>query len=162
MLVTVLSIVSLLVCCSLWLARCAQTTAPHAHTFRAPLFAEDPNAVIDLIVSKGMKPAMALKPKTPVESVFPYVERLHMVLIMTVEPGFGGQAFMPDMMPKVEALRAKFPALNIQVDGGLGPANIDVAAKAGANVIVAGTSVFKSADPAAAIATLRHAIDAKA
>jgi ribulose-phosphate 3-epimerase len=121
--------------------------------------AEDPNAVIDLIVAKGIKPAIALKPKTPVESVFPFVDRLHMVLIMTVEPGFGGQAFMPDMMPKVEALRKAYPGLNIQVDGGLGPSNIAVAAKAGANVIVAGTSVFKAPSPADAIAVLRKAID---
>ncbi|RYG52914.1 ribulose-phosphate 3-epimerase [archaeon] len=119
----------------------------------------DAGALIDRIVAKGMKPAIAVKPKTPVDTVLPYLDRLYMVLIMTVEPGFGGQSFMADMMPKVRALRAARPELNIQVDGGLGASTIDVAAAAGANVIVAGTSVFKSADPAAAIAQLRSGVD---
>lgn len=119
----------------------------------------DADALIDRIVAKGMKPAIAVKPKTPVDTVLPYLDRLYMVLIMTVEPGFGGQSFMADMMPKVRALRAARPELNIQVDGGLGASTIDVAAAAGANVIVAGTSVFKSADPAAAIAQLRSGVD---
>lgn len=121
---------------------------------------KDAGALIDRIVARGMKPAIALKPGTPVEAVLPYAERLYMVLVMTVEPGFGGQSFMPTMMPKVTELRSKFPHLNIQVDGGLGPATIGVAAAAGANVIVAGTSVFKSAVPADTIAALRAAVDA--
>lgn len=120
----------------------------------------DPDALIDAITAAGMKAAIALKPATPVEAVFPFARRLHMVLVMTVEPGFGGQAFMPDMMPKVKALRERFPQLNIQVDGGLGPANIAAAAAAGANVIVAGTSVFKAPDPAAAIKEMRDAVNA--
>lgn len=120
----------------------------------------DAGGLIDAIQAKGMTASMALKPGTGVEAVMPYIPRLHMVLVMTVEPGFGGQAFMPDMMSKVKALRERFPALNIEVDGGLGPANIAVAAAAGANVIVAGTSVFKAADPAAAIKELRDAVNA--
>eukprot|EP01104_Vermistella_antarctica_P016181 TRINITY_DN5477_c0_g1_i1.p1 TRINITY_DN5477_c0_g1~~TRINITY_DN5477_c0_g1_i1.p1 ORF type:complete len:230 (+),score=53.56 TRINITY_DN5477_c0_g1_i1:107-796(+) len=113
----------------------------------------------------GMDVGIALKPNTPVDAVLGLVQAdgdypgLNMVLVMTVEPGFGGQSFMADMMPKVETLRAKFPSLNIQVDGGLAPKNIDVAAKAGANVIVAGTSVFKAEDPKVAIATLRAAVE---
>eukprot|EP00938_MAST-03A_sp_MAST-3A-sp1_P001406 g1406.t1 len=94
---------------------------------------KDPKSLIQEIKSKGMKAAIAIKPKTPVDTVYPYAEDLDMCLIMTVEPGFGGQKFMEDMMPKVKALREKYPSLNIQVDGGLSPKTIDSAAKAGAN-----------------------------
>lgn len=107
-----------------------------------------------------MKPAIAIKPKTPVDSVLPLAGRLNMVLIMTVEPGFGGQKFMGDMMPKVAALRKEFPALNIQVDGGLDTETVKVASAAGANVIVAGSSIFGSSDPEATIRSMREAVDA--
>ncbi|CAI5477418.1 unnamed protein product [Closterium sp. Yama58-4] len=109
----------------------------------------------------GMRAGVAIKPSTPVESVLPLLEgqeAVDVVLVMTVEPGFGGQAFMPDMMPKVQFLRSRFPNLDIQVDGGLGPSTIAQAAEAGANCIVAGSSVFGASDPAAAIAVLRDAV----
>ena len=80
---------------------------------------------------------------------------------MTVEPGFGGQSFMPDMMPKVEALRKKYPELNIEVDGGLSEKTIDTAAEAGANVIVAGSAVFGAKDPSEVIRKLREAVDSR-
>ena len=76
-----------------------------------------------------MQVGIALKPKTPVEDVIKYVEVADMVLIMTVEPGFGGQKFMDDMMPKVKFLREKYPELDIEVDGGVGLGNIDVCAQ---------------------------------
>jgi ribulose-phosphate 3-epimerase len=82
-----------------------------------------------------------------------------MVLVMTVEPGFGGQKFMPEMMPKVEALRKRYPELNIEVDGGLAENTIDTAAEAGANVIVAGSAVFGAKDPSEVIAKLREAVE---
>ena len=82
-----------------------------------------------------------------------------MVLVMTVEPGFGGQKFMPEMMPKVEALRKRYPELNIEVDGGLAENTIDTAADAGANVIVAGSAVFGAKDPSEVIAKLREAVE---
>jgi len=82
-----------------------------------------------------------------------------MVLVMTVEPGFGGQSFMPEMMSKVSALRDRFPNLNIQVDGGLGPTTIDVAAEAGANWIVAGSAVFQAEDPAAVMGALKASVE---
>lgn len=82
-----------------------------------------------------------------------------MVLVMTVEPGFGGQKFMASCLPKVEELRKRYPNLNIEVDGGLGPGTIDQAADAGANVIVAGSAVFGAKDPAEVIALLRDAVD---
>lgn len=77
---------------------------------------------------------------------------------MTVHPGFGGQKFMASELPKVRALRDRYPELNIEVDGGLGPATIDQAAEAGANVIVAGSAVFGAKDPAEVIRALRDAV----
>ena len=85
-----------------------------------------------------------------------------MALVMTVEPGFGGQKFMASELPKVQALRKRYPDLNIEVDGGLGPGTIDQAADAGANVIVAGSAVFGAKDPAEVIALLRDVVDKKA
>lgn len=86
-----------------------------------------------------------------------------MVLVMTVEPGFGGQSFKPDMLSKVKELRQRYPDLNIEVDGGLGPTTIDTAADAGANVIVAGSAVFggpdHQPDRAAVISLLREAVE---
>lgn len=82
-----------------------------------------------------------------------------MALVMTVEPGFGGQKFMHDMMPKVEALRKRYPNLNIEVDGGLSEKTIDTAADAGANVIVAGSAVFGAKDPSQVIEALRQAVE---
>lgn len=82
-----------------------------------------------------------------------------MVLIMTVYPGFGGQKFMASELPKVQALREKYPNLNIEVDGGLGLGTIDQAAEAGANVIVAGSAVFGADNPADVIAKLRETVN---
>lgn len=84
-----------------------------------------------------------------------------MVLIMTVEPGFGGQKFMASELPKVQELRKRYPELNIEVDGGLGPSTIDQAADAGANVIVAGSAVFGAKDPAEIISLLRTTVNTK-
>ncbi|KAH3900978.1 probable Ribulose-phosphate 3-epimerase [Saccharomycodes ludwigii] len=120
---------------------------------------KDPKKLIQQIKKVGLKAACAIKPGTDVEVLYDLAEDLDMCLIMTVEPGFGGQKFMVTMMPKVESLRNKFPNLNIQVDGGLGKATIEPAAKAGANVIVAGTSVFKADDPAEVISYLREKVD---
>ena len=118
---------------------------------------DDPGAVIDKILARGCKPAIAIKPGTSAEAVLPYADRLAMVLVMTVEPGFGGQSFMADMMPKLTLLRSRYPHLDLQVDGGINLETVKVAAKAGANVFVAGSAVFKSADPAATIAGLCRA-----
>lgn len=111
-----------------------------------------------------MRVGVALKPGTPVEGLIALLRahpQVSLALVMTVEPGFGGQAFREDQLGKVRALRAAFPALDVQVDGGLGPANIAAAAGAGANAIVAGTSVFKAPEGAAhAIRLLRTAVEA--
>lgn len=82
-----------------------------------------------------------------------------MVLVMTVHPGFGGQKFMASELPKVKALREKYPDLNIEVDGGLGLGTIDQAAEAGANVIVAGSAVFGAENPGDVIQKLRDAVN---
>lgn len=82
-----------------------------------------------------------------------------MVLIMTVHPGFGGQKFMASELPKVKAVRERYPEMNIEVDGGVSESTIDQAAEAGANVIVAGSAVFGAKDPADVISKLRQAVD---
>ena len=116
----------------------------------------DTEKTIDKILSVGKKAALAIKPKTPVEEVIPFLDRLSMVLVMTVEPGFGGQSFMEDMMPKIEKLRVLGYKGDIEVDGGVNPETIKLAAKAGANVFVAGSAVFKSENPADTITLLRN------
>lgn len=115
----------------------------------------DTDKTIDKILSAGCKAALAVKPATPVEEVYPYLDRLSMVLIMTVEPGFGGQSFMHSTMLKIRQLREKCPDLDIQVDGGINTDTVSVAGEAGANVFVAGSAVFKSEDPAMMIKTLK-------
>lgn len=114
---------------------------------------------IDKIKKRGLKAGLVIKPNTPVETVYPYLEDLYMVLVMTVEPGFGGQSFMADMMPKVEALKAKREELAldflIEADGGISDTTIATAAKAGVDIAVAGTAVFKAEDAGAKIAELK-------
>ncbi len=108
----------------------------------------DIEKTIDLILASGKKAGLSVKPKTPVEAVYPYLDKLSMVLVMTVEPGFGGQAFMEDMMPKVSAVRSEIDRrgldVDIQVDGGINKDTISIAAKAGANVFVSGNAIFSS------------------
>lgn len=116
----------------------------------------DTGETIDKILSLGKKAAVAVKPKTDIEVVFPFLDKLSMVLVMTVEPGFGGQSFMAEVMPKIEKLREKGYMGDIEVDGGINPETIKVAAKAGANVFVAGSAVFKSENPEETISLLRN------
>ncbi|VDP09419.1 unnamed protein product [Soboliphyme baturini] len=116
----------------------------------------DPGALIKQIKEAGLKVGMALKPNTPMADVKTLVSSVDMVLVMTVEPGFGGQAFMPQMLDKVRELRNDRPWLNIEVDGGVGPKNIVDCAEAGANMIVAGTSVVSHANPEAVIEFMRE------
>lgn len=107
----------------------------------------------------GMKVGLALKPGTNLDAVQEYIDMADLVLVMTVEPGFGGQKFMADQMTKVKSLRERYPNLNIEVDGGVGPSNIDQCAQAGANWIVSGTAVIKSDDQKAVIKTLKDAVE---
>lgn len=120
----------------------------------------DINKTLDKIAARGVKAGLVVKPNTPIETVFPYLDRLYMVLIMTVEPGFGGQSFMHDMMPKAEKLKQEINrrGLNIliEADGGINASTIGICAKSGIDVSVSGTGVFKAADAAAAIAELKQ------
>ena len=121
--------------------------------------AENIHAAIDKIHAKGKKAGIVLKPKTPAEAALPYLEKVELILVMTVEPGFGGQKFMADMMPKVSAIRSwideKNPACELEVDGGVDPETCKTCIAAGANVLVAGSAVYKAADIPARIAALR-------
>lgn len=115
----------------------------------------DIDETINKIISLGKKPALAVKPKTEIDVVLPYLDRLAMVLVMTVEPGFGGQSFMESTMPKIEKLRKINKEIDIEVDGGVNTETIKIAAKAGANVFVAGSAVFKAENPASMIEELK-------
>lgn len=104
---------------------------------------EKPIECIEMIKARGKKAGIAISPKTPAEAVYPYLDMVDMVLCMTVEPGYGGQKYMPETEPKIADIRKRVgDDFLIQVDGGIGAANIDRPIKAGANVIVAGTAVF--------------------
>ena len=107
----------------------------------------------------GVKKAVALRPITSAKAVLPYIEQLDMVLVMTVEPGFGGQKFMEHQLDTIREVRAIIdrynPACELEVDGGVGPANAKTVIEAGATVLVAGSAVYGAQDPAAAIAALR-------
>lgn len=120
----------------------------------------DAGKTVDKIISLGCKAGLAVKPATPIDAVYPYLDRLSMVLVMTVEPGFGGQSFMESTMPKITELREKCPEIDIQVDGGVNAETVKIAGRAGANVFVAGSAVFKSDDPADAIRILKENAEA--
>ena len=110
------------------------------------------------IRSKGIKAAISVKPNTPIETAFSYLRELDMVLIMTVEPGFGGQKLIPETLAKIKALKQYCDENNlnidIEVDGGIGPDNIGLLTSNGANIIVAGSAVFKADDYSAVISKM--------
>ena len=106
----------------------------------------------------GAKPAIVLNPETPVERLYPYLDEADEVLVMTVHPGYGGQKFIADCLPKVTWLRERRPGLDIMIDGGGNAETIPLSAKAGANQFVAGSYLFKQADMKSAVADLRARI----
>ncbi|MGM1030543.1 MAG: ribulose-phosphate 3-epimerase [Actinomycetota bacterium] len=120
----------------------------------------DAVAIARELRARGTRAAIAVKPGTDVDRVLEHLPEFDMVLVMTVEPGFGGQAFMPEMMPKLRLLRDRADDLGIelalQVDGGITDDTLPLAAAAGADVFVAGSAVYGHADPAARIAALRE------
>lgn len=107
------------------------------------------------IRAMGLKNAIVINPETPVEHLFPYLDEIDEALVMTVHPGYGGQKFIEDCMPKVEVLRRMRPKLDIMVDGGINAETALIAAKAGANQFVAGSYLFKQADMKAAVDAMR-------
>ena len=118
-----------------------------------------PEECLKMIRSREKLAAISVKPKTPVEAIYPYLEMCDMVLVMTVEPGFGGQSLIPETLEKVKTLKAEIEKrglnIDIQVDGGINDKNCRDAVAAGANVLVAGRAVFKATDRRAAIDALR-------
>ena len=124
----------------------------------------DPAATIAAIHANGMKAGIALKPGTPAEAVFPFLSDIEMVLVMTVEPGFGGQSFMEDQLPKIRAVRAEaarrgLTELLVQVDGGINEKNAADCAAAGADCFVSGSTIFRAPDAGDMVAAIRRAAD---
>ena len=122
---------------------------------------ENIHLAIEKIHAKGKKAGVVVKPNTRAEAVLPFIKEVEMILVMTVEPGFGGQKFMADQMDKVRAIRGYIdelnPACDLEVDGGVDPNTAPIVIDAGANVLVAGSAVYKAADIPARIAELRGA-----
>ena len=120
---------------------------------------EDVKTTLDKIHACGMKAGLAVNPETDVKELVPYLEDVEMILIMSVNPGFGGQSFIPGTIAKLHELKAMCERHGvspmIEVDGGISSKNIAEVVKAGANVLVAGSAVFKSEDPAAEVALLQ-------
>ena len=111
---------------------------------------ENIKKTLELIRSHGVKPGIVVKPKTPADAIAPYLEMVDLVLVMTVEPGFGGQKFMADMMPKLRQLRQMLdkvnPSCHLEVDGGVDAVTGEICKENGADVLVAGSAFFGAAD----------------
>ena len=120
---------------------------------------ENTRHALEIIRDLGVRPAICVKPKTPAEAVLPYLDLCSLILVMTVEPGFGGQSFMADMMPKVQQIRKyideRNPACELEVDGGVNEQTSRICKDAGANVLVAGSAYFKAADKPAFVRAIQ-------
>ena len=120
---------------------------------------ENTLAALKRIRENGVRAAISVKPKTPAEAVLPFLPYCDLILVMTVEPGFGGQSFMQDMMPKLKTIRgyidAQNPACELEVDGGVNTETARICRENGANVLVAGSAYFKAADPAAFVRAVK-------
>ena len=123
----------------------------------------DPGRAAAAARAAGLDFGLVVSPATPLDSVIPYVELCDLLLVMSVNPGFGGQAFIPEVLPKVEAARKFIDSeglrADIQIDGGINPDTASLARAAGADVIVAGSAIFGDPDPAAAVGRIRAAAD---
>ena len=119
---------------------------------------ENIHKTLDLIRANGVKPGIVVKPKTPAEAVLPFIDKCDMILVMTVEPGFGGQKFMADMMPKLKKIREyineKNPSCHLEVDGGVDLITGTVCKENGADVLVAGSAFFKAEDKPSFVAAI--------
>lgn len=118
--------------------------------------ADDLDHTIEAIHRTGAEVGISLRPKTPIEAVLPYLDRVDLILVMSVEPGFGGQAFMPEALERIRFLRREIGerVITIEVDGGIGVKNIRDVVDAGADLIVAGSAIFNHHDRAAAMSDL--------
>jgi ribulose-phosphate 3-epimerase len=115
--------------------------------------------VIDMIKANNMKVGLTVSPDTPIDAILKYADQIDLALIMTVYPGKGGQSFIEEMMTKVSTLRAAYPNIDIEVDGGVKPKTVDMAAKAGANLIVSGSGVYKAEDMAENISIMHRSVE---
>jgi len=142
-----------------WVADVADAGADQ-YTFHIEA-TQNPGGLCRQIREAGMKVGIGVKPGTDINTVVEWVDEglVDMVLVMTVEPGFGGQSFMADMMSKVSAMRTKYPSLDIEVDGGVGPKTIEHCAKAGANMIVSGTAIVRNPEPSQVITQMRNIVN---
>ena len=118
---------------------------------------DDIDETINVIKEGGAKPALVIKPGTPVEKLLPYLDKVYMVLVMTVEPGFGKQKIIPEMLDKVRFLKEKRPELVVEVDGGVNLETISMCKEAGVDICVAGSAVFLADDIKAVIEKLKEA-----
>ena len=120
---------------------------------------DNPSRTIETIHETGAKVGISLRPGTPIETIFPYLDQVDLVLVMSVEPGFGGQAFMPEAIERIRVLQRRIGdrAITIEVDGGINPENVRDVVEAGAKLIVAGSAIFNTANR---IAAMRALIDA--
>lgn len=121
--------------------------------------ADDVQAVIDKIRSRGLKAGISIKPKTPVEKIIPFIDKVDMVLVMTVEPGFGGQSFLPETLEKVKEVRNYIDKHNlnvrVQVDGGINAKTASLVKEAGADVLVSGSYIFGAENMKQAVDSIR-------
>ncbi|XP_054162836.1 ribulose-phosphate 3-epimerase-like [Oppia nitens] len=132
------------------------------YTFHYEACGDDDQQVFDCIRrvrEANMRVGLGIKPNTPVDKLFPFIEELDLVLVMTVEPGFGGQKFMTDMMTKVETLRQRYRQLDIEVDGGVSLDTVGQCADAGANWIVSGTGIINAPNPQQVIRQMRDVVN---
>ncbi|HIJ17465.1 MAG TPA: ribulose-phosphate 3-epimerase, partial [Thermoplasmata archaeon] len=120
---------------------------------------QDLRATLKEIRNLGRKAALAINPPTPIDQAFPYLRDIDLLLIMSVNPGWGGQSFMPEVLPKIGAAKAEMESqgslVPVEIDGGITDVTGELAARAGADILAAGTYVFKAKDMRAAIETLR-------
>ncbi len=125
---------------------------------------DDPHEVVRLIKSHELKVGVSISPKTPAQVLLPLLSEVDMILVMTVEPGFGGQKFMPEMLDKVRLLRREIIRrklkVDIEVDGGISEDNASLVSEAGANILVAGSAIFKSRRPRLVISRMRAEAEA--
>jgi len=118
---------------------------------------DQPLTLVERLHALGLGAGVTLRPRTPADALAPVIEAVDVVLVMTVEPGYGGQAFMPDMLDKIGAIRSRLaPHQRLEVDGGINADTARACAQAGADVFVVGTSIFRAADPAAALGEIRR------
>lgn len=147
-----------------WIEETAQAKGdlPGLMTYTFHLEATEPRGITEEVMRKiraqGMKVGLAISPHTPVAKLLKYGDQIDMALVMSVVPGKGGQAFMEDQMEKVKAIRARYPNMDIEVDGGVKPATIEHVAKAGANLIVSGSGVYKAENMEQSISMMRTAV----